>query len=157
MHDSHIWLSITKCNRIINSSGPLENRHVMKLDHCESYLWFYNKRKPTYDSWFFLLATQHNKMDGRRCTTLRRRLWEAERIAVEILTGIIPSHKEREKCVTAWPKILMSKATLNVSTFILFLFWIISLLKGKLLNKNRALFKWTTQIFLIKMLLMCPY
>lgn len=48
--ESHIWLPETKDDRIINSSGPLENCHVIKLDRSESYLWFFNKRKLPCDS-----------------------------------------------------------------------------------------------------------
>lgn len=37
MHDSCIWLSVMKYNRIRNSFESLEDCHVMKLDHSESY------------------------------------------------------------------------------------------------------------------------
>ena len=96
MHDSHIWLSITKYNRIINSFESLENCHVMKLDHFESYLWFCNKWKPTYDSWFFSLAKQHNKMDEH--VQLQVRFKRLSKKTVKILTWMIPINKKLASC-----------------------------------------------------------
>lgn len=91
MHDSHIWLSITKYNRSINSFASLEDCHVMKLDRFESYLWLSNKWKLTYDSWFFSLATQQNEMDGMHAT--RSEILEAEQLTVKILTWMAPVNK----------------------------------------------------------------